>query len=68
MEYLRNKLFIRAIDNGKGFEVRNVAENGIGLINMKKRGSLIDAEVTVESEVNKGTSLTITIRNTNLQV
>jgi two-component system, NarL family, sensor kinase len=50
---------ISASDNGKGFILNNQNEKGIGLINMKKRGHLIDAEVNIESNLNTGTKLTI---------
>ena len=63
MDYVRNKLYIKAKDNGKGFEVGNVPENGIGLSNMKKRGALINAEVSINSEINKGTTLIIAINS-----
>ena len=61
MEYTKSMLFIIVEDNGKGFDTVNVAANGIGLNNMKKRGQLINAEVTIQSVVNKGTQLTIAI-------
>lgn len=64
MEYVKNKLYIKAIDNGAGFEVENVGKNGIGLTNMKKRGALINAEVAINSEINSGTSLIIALTNT----
>lgn len=67
MKYLNNKLFIKAIDNGKGFEMLNVSQNGIGLVNMKKRGALINAEVTIGSEIEKGARLTIALTNTVLK-
>ncbi|MFD2908150.1 sensor histidine kinase [Flavobacterium ardleyense] len=64
MEYVKNKLYIKAIDNGRGFEVNNAGNNGIGLTNMKKRGALINAEVAINSEIDTGTSLIIALTNT----
>jgi two-component system NarL family sensor kinase len=59
MKYLEDKLIIIAEDNGKGFDTTNVSANGIGLNNMKKRGKLINAEVSIQSELNNGTQLKI---------
>lgn len=59
MKYLEDKLIIIAEDNGKGFDTTNVSANGIGLNNMKKRGNLINAEVSIQSELNNGTQLKI---------
>jgi signal transduction histidine kinase len=50
---------ITATDNGKGFIQNDQNEKGIGLINMKKRGHLINADVNIESNLNIGTKLTI---------
>lgn len=60
MSYTQDKLIIIAEDNGKGFDALNVSANGIGLNNMKKRGHLINADISIQSVLNKGTQLTIT--------
>ena len=60
MNYTEDKLIIIAEDNGKGFDALNVSANGIGLNNMKKRGHLINADISIQSVLNKGTQLTIT--------
>lgn len=54
-----DKLIIVAADNGVGFEVSSLPQNGIGLCNIKKRGALINAEIELESKINNGTMLTI---------
>ena len=54
-----SKLEITARDNGKGFDIATVKGNGIGLSNMKKRGKLINADITILSEINHGTTLII---------
>jgi signal transduction histidine kinase len=59
IKYSDNQLLICARDNGKGFHIENGTENGIGLLNMKKRGALINAEISIESIINMGTSITI---------
>lgn len=55
----KKAISILAKDNGKGFIQNDQNEKGIGLINMKKRGYLIDAEINIESEINAGTKLSI---------
>ncbi|MBT7817414.1 MAG: hypothetical protein HN566_11815 [Polaribacter sp.] len=47
-------------DNGKGFEV-SAKKNGIGLKNLKERIEEISGVFTVESEIEKGTKITIEI-------
>ncbi|WP_298421653.1 ATP-binding protein [uncultured Kordia sp.] len=60
LAYENKVLTIIAKDNGKGFEKSNNNLNkGIGLQNMKSRGKLIGAEIELESELEKGTKLTI---------
>lgn len=56
----KNSLEIIAKDDGIGFDIHDTSKHkGIGLLNMKSRGALIDAEVTLKSEINKGTTLYI---------
>jgi two-component system, NarL family, sensor kinase len=54
---------IFAQDNGKGFDTTSVS-NGIGLLNMKKRANLINAEVTIESLLKFGTKITVIYKKT----
>lgn len=60
LSYLDNKISIVAEDNGKGFDMSKIVQNGIGLNNMKKRGVLINADINIESKINEGTKLKIT--------
>ena len=62
MRFTDYELLIIVKDNGIGFDASQSSTNGIGLNNMKKRGALINAEISIESEENKGTLLTITHR------
>lgn len=48
-------------DDGKGFEVTNVNQKGIGLSNMKKRTALIGGTYNLQSKIAAGTQLNITI-------
>lgn len=52
------ELEINIADDGLGFEInKNNVKKGIGLTNMQSRANLIDAELTITSEKNKGTNL-----------
>jgi len=63
VRYDIDKLMIHAKDDGVGFDMKSVMSRksrGIGLCNMKNRAELIGAEVTLHSEKEKGTSITLT--------
>jgi two-component system, NarL family, sensor kinase len=57
--YLENRILIIAQDNGKGFDTEKINDNGIGLNTMKKRGLLINADISIASKIDEGTKLTI---------
>ncbi|MBN8642109.1 MAG: histidine kinase [Flavobacteriales bacterium] len=59
LNYADNTISILAEDNGKGFDMTKIHQNGIGLNNMRKRGVLINADISIESKVNEGTKLKI---------
>ncbi len=59
IDYQPTLVVISAQDNGVGFNANELNRNGIGLINMKKRGALIKTDVNLQSEPNKGTCLII---------
>jgi signal transduction histidine kinase len=46
-------------DNGKGFEVLENANFGIGLLNVESRVKSINATLDIESELGKGTTIRI---------
>lgn len=58
LNYFTDKLRIEASDDGKGFDMAT-AEKGSGLINMKSRAELINANFELVSKPNEGTKLTI---------
>ncbi|RYG17580.1 MAG: two-component sensor histidine kinase, partial [Chitinophagaceae bacterium] len=58
---VNHELKIVLSDDGVGFDVENTNENGIGLINMKKRVELIGGRYLLQSTENEGTKLTISI-------
>ncbi len=57
--YLENSIQIFAEDNGVGFDMDTICQTGIGLSTMKKRGALINADINIDSAINKGTRLSI---------
>ena len=48
-------------DNGKGFDTAN-ASSGLGLVGLKERTQLLDAEFWLESKPGKGTTIQVAIR------
>ncbi|QXP72826.1 histidine kinase [Tenacibaculum sp. HL-MS23] len=59
ISYGKDVIKIISKDNGIGFEANKNGLKGIGLQNIKARAKLIKAEVKMESELKKGTSLII---------
>jgi signal transduction histidine kinase len=57
---IKNQLEISILDDGKGFNENDV-QLGNGLNNMKKRAAEIDANITINSKENKGTSIVLTV-------
>ncbi|RXM39782.1 histidine kinase [Chryseobacterium sp. CH21] len=53
------KLHISISDNGRGFDTSSI-QDGSGLKNMELRAKLIHAELSIHSELNKGTQTLIT--------
>jgi len=53
------KLIIR--DNGTGFNIEKV-EKGNGLNNMKRRAKEIEAELLIDSSVENGTTIWLTLK------
>jgi signal transduction histidine kinase len=51
---------IQIIDDGKGFNISEVGD-GNGLNNMKKRSRDINATLEIDSELNKGTSIVLSL-------
>jgi signal transduction histidine kinase len=53
-------IIVELIDDGIGMSSSNIS-NGIGLKNMKERADKINAKLTIESQSNKGTVLSVAI-------
>ena len=56
----KNQFVVSVIDNGTGFDLKNVVL-GNGLSNMEKRMSEINGKVAINSEIKKGTNITLSI-------
>ncbi len=66
VEFGDGKTTLAVTDNGKGFEVpRSMADlaniGKLGLAGMEERARLVDAELTLESEPGKGTTVTVEV-------
>lgn len=66
LEYTDTALILEIKDDGIGFDVEAALDNSAeklstGLVNIRKRAKLIDAEVTIQSQPNQGTIFTIHI-------
>ena len=49
------------LDDGIGFDITTDYTNGIGLKNMKERTEMLDGAFNIESKINVGTKITVTI-------
>lgn len=54
-----NKLLLLIEDNGKGFESTTKENDGIGLKNIQERARLAQAELTIASELGRGTKIEV---------
>ena len=52
------------IDNGKGFEPSNTHNNGMGLMNIADRISLIKGKLEINSIIGEGTQIILTVPKT----
>ena len=66
----KNKLIINIMDNGIGFDVNKIMTRdinkrtdlqGIGLLGMYERATLLGGFLSITSKVNNGTTITLTI-------
>lgn len=59
IQFDEKNIVIKATDNGRGFNIDDKSNNGIGLSNIKKRAALIRSEIKFSSEIGIGTTMTI---------
>jgi len=60
IEEVSDKIQLTIIDDGKGFDLNQSAETP-GLINMHERAASINGQLTVNSEIGKGTTICCTV-------
>jgi ligand-binding sensor domain-containing protein/two-component sensor histidine kinase len=61
VKYNNNYLKIEISDNGKGFNQQQI-QLGNGIISMKKRAEAINAQMKIDTELNKGTIVSLQTR------
>lgn len=59
-----NNVLIRIQDNGEGFTVENAKSKsgGLGLVGLKERSQLLNGELLIDSEIEKGTTIEVKIQ------
>jgi ligand-binding sensor domain-containing protein/two-component sensor histidine kinase len=57
LKYSGKNFLLRVTDNGKGFDNNKENGNGNGLLNLRERAGRIRAEITIISDLNKGTEI-----------
>lgn len=55
IRYKKQKLMMMIVDDGKGFNMDNLAMLGRGISDMRRRSAAINASFYIESEINTGT-------------
>lgn len=59
-----NRFLFTCKDNGNGFDVKKIKKkSGIGLQNIKSRTAILECNLHVESEIDKGSTFTIQSKN-----
>lgn len=61
MAYTDNLLEIKITDNGNGFDIESTRD-GIGLMNIKQRSSMINSTFNIDSKPGAGTTLSIALK------
>jgi two-component system, NarL family, sensor histidine kinase DegS len=57
----KDNIFVSVKDNGKGFDISEVKYQSFGILGMKERVELLHGEITFDSKVGIGTSVSIRI-------
>ena len=61
LHYNNSLLSLEIIDNGKGFTLEDKSEQGIGILNMKKRADTLNGKCVITSQDGSGASIKIEI-------
>ncbi|WP_457616530.1 sensor histidine kinase [Lutibacter sp.] len=56
-----NKIKLQVKDNGIGFDINKIRKNAFGLENIKKRVALLFGKISIDTQLNKGTCITVTV-------
>jgi len=60
------KLTLLIQDNGSGFDVQEASNQGMGLMGMQERASLLGGQVTIKSKRDQGTEIRIEVFSSNV--
>jgi signal transduction histidine kinase len=55
------RISMKIVDDGKGFDVTKTPKNHYGLINMRERARKANGEVTIDSSPGSGTTVTLSV-------
>ena len=63
VECHRKQLILSVIDDGTGFTMKDYkSEMGLGLLSMEERVKLVGGQLEINSQINRGTRVTATVR------
>lgn len=68
VNHTESQLEIEIKDDGDGFQVSQIKDNGVGMGSMKKRIQLLGGELKIESSSSVGTTIKITVPRKGLEV
>lgn len=60
-DWATNGVSIQVVDNGTGFRHDTIRTGALGLIAAQERAELIGADLSIETEIERGTTVTLTI-------
>lgn len=61
LKQTRQNVILQVSDNGKGFDVKNVEQGGLGLQNMKVRTTQVNGKLKITSAPGAGTKIKVTV-------
>jgi signal transduction histidine kinase len=61
LDVSKKNITLMLLDDGKGFDLSTNYAHGIGLKNMKERTDILNGALKIESKINVGTKITVTI-------